>query len=223
MKKIIISLAMLSVLATSCSSAGLGNFTKSFFGEKLVGLTEKEKFEKKMAQYELQARLVTNKGDINLYLYPNAAPVTVANFVYLAKRNFYNNTVFHRVIPNILIQTGSPDPNNVNGSTPYSIPDEFNNFLNYNNEGMVGIANSGGVNTGGSQFFITLSPQPQFNGHYTAFASVISSKDLDVAKSIKIGDYIEKIEISGHNVNDFLNNFEPEVSKWDADFKAEGN
>lgn len=218
MKKIIYASLILGGLTVSCSSSSLGDFTQSFFGEKLFGLTEEEKFLKKLASYDLEATIKTNKGDINVFLYPDAAPETVANFVFLSKNNFYDGLSFFRVVPNLVIQTGDPTNTGLNGSG-YIIDDEFNSYLNYNNEGMVGMANAGQYTTS-SQFFITLVASPEFNGRYTVFGSIKNKDDLSVAKSIEQGDNIETVTINGKKVNEFLSLFSEQTSKWEEVLKS---
>lgn len=196
MKKILISIIFL-LTAFACAN-----------------LTENEK---KYEKYNnMSATIVTNKGDINLFLYPTSAPITTANFIYLAKNNFYNNLIFHRV-DDFVVQSGDPNANGT-GGTGYIIPDEFDTFLKYNYSGIVGMANLG-PNTSSSQFFITKDSLPSLNGNYTAFASLKSSDDLILVKSIEVGDVIEKIIIDGENVEKYLENFKEYINKWDKEIK----
>ena len=103
---------------------------------------------------ELNARIITNKGDINIKLMPEIAPITVANFVSLIRKNFYDNIIFHRVIEDFMIQTGDPTGTGMGGESIYgdSFEDEFSKEL-YNIRGALSMANAG-PNTNGSQFFI---------------------------------------------------------------------
>jgi cyclophilin family peptidyl-prolyl cis-trans isomerase len=102
------------------------------------------------------------------------APLTVANFLSLAKSGYYRNTRFHRVVPNFVIQDGDPADTG-NGGPGYSIRDEFN--PRRYDRGMVGMALSG-PDTGGSQYFITHSPQPHLDGHYTIFGRVVGGMSV---------------------------------------------
>lgn len=112
---------------------------------------------KQLKAFKLEATIKTTKGDINLYLYPDQAPITVANFVFLVKNNFYDNIRFHRVVPSALIQAGSRTDDG-NGNSGYSIVDEFDGWLKYNIPGIIGMANTGQKNSQSSQFFITMLP-----------------------------------------------------------------
>ncbi len=221
MRKILraLTITLFFSMLVSCSSFTFGDFTKSLFGEKLTNLTPEEKRQKKLASYNLEAKIKTNKGDINVYLYPEAAPETVANFVYLVKNDFYDNLPFHRVVNNLLIQSGD-NIGDSTGGTGYTIKDEYVHWLTFDNPGILAMANTGLENSGSSQFFITLNAYPNFNNNYTVFGTLININDLNVAKTIRMGDTILDIEISGKNVNDFLNNFKEEVEKWDEVLKS---
>jgi cyclophilin family peptidyl-prolyl cis-trans isomerase/HEAT repeat protein len=121
-----------------------------------------------------RATLRTIRGDISLELFGADAPLTVANFLSLARAGYYRNTHFHRVVPNFVIQDGDPEDTG-NGGPGYSIRDEFN--PRRYDRGMVGMALSG-PDTGGSQYFITHSPQPHLDGHYTIFGRVIGGMSV---------------------------------------------
>jgi cyclophilin family peptidyl-prolyl cis-trans isomerase/HEAT repeat protein len=137
------------------------------------------------------ATIRTNKGDIRIKLFEQVAPFTVQNFVKLGERGYYNNTVFHRVVPNFVIQGGDPTGTGY-GGPGYSIRSEFSDtqFDAYT----VGMASSG-KDTEGSQFFITHSPQYHLDGKYTLFGAVIEG--YEVVDKIQIGDKIETISFSG--------------------------
>ena len=132
----------------------------------------------------------TNKGDIAIELIPDVAPFTVMNFLKLAEKNYYDSTIFHRVVSNFVIQGGDPTGTGF-GGPGYSIRSEFSP-LTYET-GMVGMASSG-KDTEGSQFFITHSATPHLDGKYTIFGKVTDGQD--VVDKIMIGDYIEDIKIS---------------------------
>lgn len=133
------------------------------------------------------ATIKTNQGNIKIMFYTNECPFTVQNFVKLGEKGFYNNTIFHRVVPNFVIQGGDPTGTGY-GGPGYSIRSEFSpvSFDAYT----VGMASSG-KDTEGSQFFITHSPQPHLDGKYTLFGHVVEG--FDVVDRIQIGDFIETI------------------------------
>lgn len=138
------------------------------------------------------AAIKTNKGIIKIVLLTENAPFTVQNFVKLSEKGYYNNTIFHRVVPNFVIQGGDPTGTGY-GGPGYSIRSEFSplSFDAYT----VGMASSG-KDTEGSQFFITHSPQPHLDGKYTLFGSVVEG--FDVVDNIQIGDVIESVTFSSH-------------------------
>jgi peptidyl-prolyl cis-trans isomerase B (cyclophilin B) len=130
----------------------------------------------------MKAIIHCEKGDIEIELFGDDATQTAANFVKLANSGFYNDLSFHRVVSNFVIQGGCPRGDGW-GDPGYNIRSEFNQHRY--DLGYVGIAHAG-KDTGGSQFFITLLPQPHLNGRYTIFGRV--SKGMEIADSIKIGD-----------------------------------
>jgi cyclophilin family peptidyl-prolyl cis-trans isomerase/HEAT repeat protein len=131
----------------------------------------------------------TKKGDVRIELFAADAPMTVDNFIRLARSGFYNDLAFVRVVPNFVIQGGDPRGDQ-NGGPDYQIRDEIN--LRRYQTGSVGMALSG-KDTGGSQFFITHSPQPHLDGGYTIFGQVVEG--MDVVNRIARGDKIERVEI----------------------------
>lgn len=134
--------------------------------------------------------LITNKGEIVLSLFPELAPGSVANFLELAKQGFYDNKVFHRTVPNFVIQGGCPRGDGY-GSLDYAIRSELPP-LYYHEEGMLGMA-SAGNHTEGTQFFITHSPTPHLDGNYTIFGKV--KEGMSVVHHISAGDLVQKVEI----------------------------
>ena len=138
----------------------------------------------------IAVKLITNKGDISLDLYPAYAPGSVSNFIKLAKDGFYKDKFFHRVVPNFVVQAGCPRGDGY-GSLDYSIRTEISS-LNFMESGLVGMA-SAGANTECTQFFITHSPAPHLDGNYTIFGKIASGND--VLESIYQGDSIQNIEI----------------------------
>ena len=138
------------------------------------------------------AEIETNKGIIELELYPNHAPKTVNNFVFLARKGFYDGISFHRVISNFMIQGGDPTGTGA-GGPGYSFEDEVEDNPLTHETGVISMANAG-PNTNGSQFFITHSPQPHLNGKHTVFGKVVSSQN--VVDSIRQGDKMDRVKIS---------------------------
>ncbi|OQY42655.1 MAG: peptidylprolyl isomerase [Fusobacteriia bacterium 4572_74] len=143
----------------------------------------------------LIAKIKTNKGDINIKLFPNETPFTVLNFVNLSKKGYYNNLKFHRVIADFMIQGGCPQGTGM-GGPGYNFKDEFVKDLTFDKPGILAMANSG-PGTNGSQFFITHIETPWLNHKHTIFGEVVSSKDQDVVNKITQNDIIETIEITG--------------------------
>ena len=122
----------------------------------------------------------TAKGDIVVELLADKAPVTVNNFIFLAKQGFYDKTTFHRVLPGSFAQGGDPTATGT-GGPGYRFADEFNPALRFDEKGLLAMANSG-PDTNGSQFFIMISPQPQLTGRHTIFGKVIAG--LAIAASL---------------------------------------
>lgn len=139
-----------------------------------------------------EAKIETNKGVIELELYPQQAPKTVNNFVFLAREGFYDGVSFHRVIDNFVIQGGDPTGTG-SGGPGYTFEDEVKENPLIHERGSISMANAG-PNTNGSQFFIAHSPQPHLNGKHTVFGKVVNG--LDVVDSIREGDKMEHMTIS---------------------------
>ncbi len=135
-----------------------------------------------------RATIVTSRGDIEIK-FLNAAPITVTRFVELARKSFYRNTTFHRVVPNFVIQGGDPRGDGY-GGPGFLIRDEVSPTRH--SRGTVGIATAG-KDTGGCQFFINLGPNPHLDGRYTVFAEV--TKGMEVADKIEVGDRILSVKI----------------------------
>ncbi|MDO9515329.1 MAG: peptidylprolyl isomerase [Syntrophales bacterium] len=133
----------------------------------------------------------TDRGDIELELYPQHAPKTVNNFVFLAQEGFYNGLVFHRVIGDFMIQGGDPTGTG-SGGPGYQFEDEVQGNPLRHETGTISMANAG-PHTNGSQFFITHSPQPHLDGHHTVFGKVIT--DQDVVNAIRQGDHMVSVEV----------------------------
>ncbi len=131
----------------------------------------------------------TSKGTIVLELYPQHAPKTVNNFVFLANAGFYDGVVFHRVIPDFVIQGGDPTGTG-RGGPGYQFEDELKKNPLKHETGVISMANAG-PNTNGSQFFVTHSPQPHLDGRHTVFGRVV--KGMDVVNAIQQGDKMLKV------------------------------
>ena len=164
---------ILSIVGMSCLCFAEGKvFNKDYTGIKSI-----------------EATITTHEGVIVVDLDFKAAPNTVANFVELANKGFYNGLMFHRVINGFMIQGGDPEGNG-SGGPGYTIDDEKNDLKH--EAGVISMANRG-PNTGGSQFFITQMPQPHLDGKHTVFGKVVSG--LDVVCRIEPFDPILNITI----------------------------
>jgi peptidyl-prolyl cis-trans isomerase B (cyclophilin B) len=143
-------------------------------------------------QKTYRAAIETTRGTIELELYPQHAPKTVNNFVFLAREGFYDGVSFHRVIGNFMIQGGDPTGTG-RGGPGYRFEDEVKNNPLTHETGVISMANAG-PNTNGSQFFITHSPQSHLNGNHTVFGKVIRGQD--VVDAIRQGDEMVTVTIS---------------------------
>ncbi len=174
MKKMIISLV--TMVATCWVACAAGTHEKS-------SSTKPVK--------DIRIVMSTSKGDISATLYASKVPMTVANFLNLAKRGFYNNLTFHRVISNFMIQGG--DPNGTGSGGPgYEFANEIVPSLKHESSGIFSMANAG-PDTNGSQFFITHRATPWLDGKHTVFGKV--TKGMDVVNAIVKGDTIKSIKI----------------------------
>jgi peptidyl-prolyl cis-trans isomerase B (cyclophilin B) len=140
----------------------------------------------------LHAIFDTDRGPIKIELYPDKAPLTVANFVNLAKRGFYDELKFHRVIPDFMVQGGCPQGTGT-GGPGYKFEDETDNGVRHE-RGVLSMANAG-PNTNGSQFFITHVATPWLDGKHTVFGKVVEG--LDAVDAVKQGDAIKSVKIEG--------------------------
>jgi peptidyl-prolyl cis-trans isomerase B (cyclophilin B) len=144
---------------------------------------------------DVSAVLHTSKGDIKLRLFADKAPVTVANFVNLARRGYYDGLTFHRVIPDFMIQGGCPNGTGT-GGPGYRFEDECTPELKHNAPGKLSMANAG-PGTNGSQFFITHVETPWLDGRHTVFGEVVDASDQAVVDSIVMDDTLDSIELEG--------------------------
>lgn len=143
----------------------------------------------------LHATFVTARGPIKLKLFADQTPITVANFVNLAQRGYYNGLNFHRVIANFMIQGGCPQGSGT-GGPGYRFNDEIVPALRHNKPGILSMANAG-PGTNGSQFFITHVATPHLDGKHTVFGEVVGPADQQVVNAIKMGERFSSVTIEG--------------------------
>ena len=143
----------------------------------------------------MQATITTSRGAIRLNLFPEQAPITVANFVNLASRGYYDGLKFHRVLANFMIQGGCPRGTGT-GGPGYQFEDEFDPSLRHDRPGRLSMANAG-PGTNGSQFFITHVPTPWLDDKHSIFGEVAGAEDQAVVDAIAQGDAIESVAVAG--------------------------
>jgi cyclophilin family peptidyl-prolyl cis-trans isomerase len=148
---------------------------------------------------DYNALMRTEKGDISIKLRPDVAPVTVNNFVFLAREGFYDGVTFHRVIPGFVAQGGDPTGTGT-GGPGYTFQDELNDIPF--EQGVIGMANAG-PGTNGSQFYLMLDAAPHLTGKYTAFGTIEEGIDVMLALRTRDpdtdrepGDAITSVEIT---------------------------
>ena len=178
---------------------------------------EKKKAEAKPAAAksgvtDIKIVMKTSKGDIPATIYASTAPLTSANFLNLAKRDYYDGLKFHRVIANFMIQGGDPRGNGT-GGPGYKIKDEFASGLKHNRPGLFSMANAG-PDTGGSQFFVTHVPTPHLDGKHAIFGEV-TGEGQKVVNAIAKGDTIKDIEIVDSTDALFAAK-KADIAKWNA-------
>ncbi len=157
-----------------------------------IAADEEKTEESKPAEVkDIRIKMETTKGTIEATMFASKAPVTVANFLNLAKRGYYDGITFHRVIADFMIQGGDPTATGT-GGPGYKFADEFHPTLKHDKPGVFSMANAG-PGTNGSQFFITHVPTPHLDGKHSVFGQV--TKGQDVVNAIEKGDKIKKIEI----------------------------
>ena len=160
---------------------------------------------------EISAVIETSKGTINLELFADKAPVTVASFTNLAQKGFYNGLNFHRVINQFMIQGGCPLGTGT-GGPGYRFEDEFDKSLRHDAPGKLSMANAG-PGTNGSQFFITHVPTPHLDDAHAIFGQVKSAADQAVVDSIAQGDKIVSITVSG-DVDELMKAQADRINEW---------
>jgi peptidyl-prolyl cis-trans isomerase B (cyclophilin B) len=173
----------------------------------------------KMNDSSLMATINTSKGDIRLRLFPDKAPLTVLNFVNLSAQGFYNGLIFHRVIPNFMIQGGCPEGTG-RGGPGYRFKDEFSKDLRHDKPGILSMANAG-PGTNGSQFFITHVPTPWLDNKHSIFGEVVDAKDQKVVDSIVAGDKVNSIKIEGDYSN-LAEQYKDQLDLWNKTLQEKG-
>ncbi len=158
----------------------------------------------------MHAIMKTTRGEIRIELYPEQTPVTVASFANLAKRGYYDDLSFHRVIPNFMVQGGCPLGSGT-GGPGYKFEDEFDPGLRHDGPGVLSMANAG-PGTNGSQFFITHGATPHLDGKHSVFGRVVSGQD--VVDAIRQGDSIESISLDG-DTSTLEERMKDRLADWD--------
>ncbi len=161
----------------------------------------------------ITATFETSRGPIHVRLHEDKAPVTVANFVNLARRGFYDGLTFHRVIPDFMIQGGCPQGTGT-GGPGYRFEDEFDGSLRHDRPGMLSMANAG-PGTNGSQFFITHVATPWLDDKHSIFGEVVGEEDQQVVNAIRQDDQIRKVTVDG-DVDALLDAQGNRVTEWNA-------
>lgn len=162
---------------------------------------------------DLTAVFTTDRGQIRLKLFADIAPLTVANFVNLVQRGFYNGLKFHRVIPDFMIQGGCPNGIG-NGGPGYRFEDECSPKARHDKPGVLSMANAG-PGTNGSQFFITHTATSWLDGKHTVFGEVVSDADQAVVDAIRQGDLIQSAVIEG-DAGPLLAAQAERITQWNA-------
>lgn len=162
---------------------------------------------------DLIATINTSRGPIRLRLFADKAPVTVASFVNLARRGFYDGLKFHRVIADFMIQGGCPHGTGT-GGPGYEFGDEVETGLRHDRPGVLSMANRG-PGTNGSQFFITHVPTPWLDGRHTVFGKVVGPEDQAVVDAVRQGDSMESVTLEG-DVDAVLAAQADRVAGWNA-------
>lgn len=163
---------------------------------------------------DIRIILKTSKGDIEITVFASKAPLTSANFLNLAQSGFYDGIVFHRVIPNFMVQGGDPTGTGT-GGPGYRFEDEINPALKHDGPGVLSMANAG-PNTNGSQFFITHVKTDWLDGKHAVFGKV--TKGQDIVDSIVQGDKIISVEILDPTA-DLFATYADRIKEWSTKLK----
>lgn len=160
---------------------------------------------------DIKITMHTDKGDLDITLFPDDAPVTCASFLNLAKKGYYDGLNFHRVIANFMIQGGCPTGTGT-GGPGYKFECECKPNRRHDKPGILSMANAG-PNTNGSQFFVTHGPTPHLDGKHTVFGEV--TKGQDVVDAIRQGDKIKSITVHG-DTDELFAQQASRISDWNA-------
>lgn len=164
---------------------------------------------------DIRITMSTDKGDIHATLFASKTPVTVANFLNLASKGYYDGLTFHRVIPNFMVQGGDPTGTG-SGGPGYNFEDEFDSSLRHSKPGIFSMANAG-PGTNGSQFFITHGPQPHLDRNHSVFGEVTEGQD--VVNSIAQKDKITSIAVLD-STDDLFTEQADRISDWNSKLKS---
>lgn len=163
---------------------------------------------------DIRIKMITDKGDIPITLFPSKAPLTVANFLNLAKHGYYDGLTFHRVIKDFMVQGGDPTGTGTSGPG-YKFEDEVDTGLKFDKPGYLAMANSG-PGTNGSQFFITHVATPWLTGKHTIFGEVTDGQK--VVDAIQGGDKIKKIEVLD-SADELMKAKADRIAQWNKKLK----
>ena len=169
-----------------------------------------------MSASNLSAHFATSRGTIRVHLFADECPLTVANFVNLVNRKYYDGLSFHRVIPDFMIQGGCPEGSG-RGGPGYRFGDECTPSLRHE-KGTLSMANAG-PGTNGSQFFITHIATPHLDGKHTVFGKVFGPEDQAVVDAVKGGDRIDSITIHGDSAP-LMTQMATQVEQWNKALSA---
>ena len=161
----------------------------------------------------MQAVIETSKGTIHVDLFADKTPLTVANFVNLVQRGYYDGLNFHRVIPDFMVQGGCPQGSGA-GGPGYRFEDEFVAELRHDAPGKLSMANAG-PGTNGSQFFITHVPTPWLDDNHSIFGAVAGDADQAVVNDIAQGDKITSVTIEG-DTTELLAAHAQRIDEWNS-------
>ena len=161
---------------------------------------------------DIEATLRTDKGDIKVTIYASKAPITAANFLNLAKRDYYDGVTFHRVVEDFVIQGGDPSGTG-RGGPGYFIENEIAPGLKHDRAGILSMARKREPDTNGSQFFITLGETPHLDGGYSIFGEV--TEGMEAVEKIEEGDKILDIEVHG-SLDALFSKLEKRIEEWNA-------
>ncbi|MFC1904199.1 peptidylprolyl isomerase [Chloroflexota bacterium] len=181
-----IILVMVTLLSASCAGEASGQKTPSKAGPKSYSAPPPMTID---TGKQYTATIETEKGKLVLELFASDVPITVNNFVFLAREGFYDGSSFHRIIPGFMAQGGDPTGSGF-GTPGYSFVDEFTKHTHVS--GALSMANSG-TDTNGCQFFITFGPQPSLDGKHSVFGQLLEG--MDALKKLENGDAITTITI----------------------------